>query len=135
RPCPQPARRQYEQLTAEAAKRGTDRNSTRFRRGVGGLVLREDGWALLKPRREQGRVLTKQFVFGGDRLRLNADCNFGQIRVELLGPMLRRDEGFSADDCDPIHNPDRNVIWHTVTWRGRSDVRSLWSRPGLAGVR
>ena len=129
---PETARRQYEQLTAEAAKRGTDRNSTRFRRGVGGLILREDGWALLKPQREQGRVVTKQFVFEGDRLRLNADCNFGHIRVELLDPMLRPYEGFSADDCDPIHNPDRNVIWHTVSWRGRTDVRSLWNKPVMA---
>ncbi|MFN0166144.1 MAG: hypothetical protein ACKV22_06905 [Bryobacteraceae bacterium] len=129
---PDAARLRYEQEIAAANKLGTGRNSTRFRRGVGALVLREDGWAMLKPRRERGRVVTKQFVFEGDRLRINADCNFGDIRVEFLDPMFRPYEGFSAEDCDPVHNENRDAIWHTVTWKGRSDVRALWNKPVLA---
>eukprot|EP01051_Picozoa_sp_SAG22_P003577 SAG22_NODE_176_length_16162_cov_30.625910_10_plen_154_part_00 len=34
------------------------------KRSVGGLVLREDGWAMITPTYEHGRVITKQFVFG-----------------------------------------------------------------------
>jgi hypothetical protein len=129
---PEPARREYERLTAEARALGVDRDSTRFRRGVAGLVLREDGWARLSPRREQGRVLTKQFVFEGDRLRVNADCAFGHVRVELLDPMLQPYAGFGAADCDPIHDARTATQWHTVTWKGNADVRALWNKPVMA---
>ena len=97
-------------------------------RAVGGLVLREDGWAKLKPTYEQGRVYTKQFVFEGDTLKINADCNYGLIRVELLDSELKPYDGFSAEDCDPIHSP-REEIWHRITWKGQQDVSILWNRP------
>jgi hypothetical protein len=51
------------------------------KRSVGGLVLREDGWARLAPTHEHGRVITKQFVFSGGALRVNADTAFGFIEV------------------------------------------------------
>jgi hypothetical protein len=104
---------------------GADPYSSNTRRTVGGLVLREDGYAALRSR-HAGRVLTKQFVFEGDRLRINANVQFGHARVEVLDPHHRPYIGFSAADCDPIHGDD---IWHTVTWRGNADVRALWNTP------
>ena len=98
------------------------------RRSVGGLILREDGWAKLEPVREQGIALTRQFVFEGDTLEINAQCDHGFIRVELLDPRLEPYPGFGEDACDPIHGPAHRV-WHAVTWRGNGDVRSLWNRP------
>lgn len=98
------------------------------KRAVGGLILREDGWAKLLPEYESGQVYTKQFVFEGDALRVNADCGYGYLQAELLDPTFSPYEGFSADLCDPIvGSPDQ--IWHTVSWQGTSDVRALWNKP------
>ena len=96
---------------------------------VGILFLREDGWAELKPSYEQGKATTRQFVFEGDTLRLNAEAYGGYIRVEVLDPQFKPYEGFSAEDCDPVYSDDPAQIWHTVRWNGSSDVRSLWNKP------
>ena len=100
----------------------------RTKRAVGGLILREDGWARLAPEYETGQVYTKQFVFEGDALRVNAECNYGYLQVELLDPQFQPYEGFAAELCDPvIGEPDK--IWHTVSWQGKSDLRTLWNKP------
>jgi hypothetical protein len=96
---------------------------------VGALILREDGWAELKPVEERGKVITRQFVFEGDTLRINADARGGYARVEILDPHFQPYEGFSADDCDPVHSDDPGRVWHRVTWRGNGDVRGLWNMP------
>ena len=98
------------------------------KRAVGGLILREDGWAKLVPNYESGQVYTKQFVFEGDALRVNADCSYGYVRVELLDPTFAPYEGFSAEQCDALTG-GADEIWHTVSWQGRSDLRALWNRP------
>jgi hypothetical protein len=100
-----------------------------MRRSSGALLLREDGWAMLKPREEHGSLLTKQFVFEGDQLRINADCNFGHVRAELLNPLFEPYDGFSAADCDAVHATGSGTVWHTVSWKGRTSVRQLWNKP------
>jgi hypothetical protein len=96
---------------------------------IAALILREDGWAELRPTYERGRVYTKQFVFEGDALRINATCHHGYIRVEILDPYFNPYEGFSADECDPVRTDDPDRIWHRVTWQGHGDVRALWNKP------
>ena len=103
-------------------------NRPRRRRATGALILREDGWAALRPIDETGQVLTRQFVFEGNRLRLNADCGYGSLQVELLDPYFQPYPGFAAADCDPVVG-ERDQIWHTVSWQGQSDVRALWNKP------
>jgi len=98
-------------------------------RTLGTLVLREDGWAELCPTGERGRVLTRQFVFEGSELRLNAHASRGCVGVEVLDPMLRPYEGFSLHQCDLLESTDPDQIWHPVSWRGSTDVRPLWNRP------
>lgn len=51
---------------------------------IGVLILREDAWAKLKPSYERGKVFTRQFVFEGDTLKINADAYGGYVRVEVL---------------------------------------------------
>jgi hypothetical protein len=101
-------------------------DATQARRAVGGLILREDGYAALRAPGRTGRALTKQFVFEGDCLRVNADCTAGEVRVELLDPHHKPYPGFGAADCDALSGPG---VWHTVTWKGCGDVRALWNRP------
>ena len=93
-------------------------------RSIGTLILREDGWARLQPVYERGRVITRQFVFEGEQLHINADVHGGFIRVEILDPDFKAYAGFSADDCTPISGDD---TWHTVHWKG--DLRRLWNKP------
>ena len=95
---------------------------------MAGLILREDGWAKLFPKYETGQVYTKQFVFEGDALRVNADCSYGYVQVELLDPTFTPYAGFSAELCDPLIGPP-DQIWHTVSWQGKTDLRTLWNKP------
>ena len=97
-------------------------------RAVSALMLREDGWAELRPTYEQGKVITRQFVFEGNELRVNADTGGGYLRVEVLDPTFKPYPGFSVEECDPIHAP-REQIWHTVTWQGARDLSALWDKP------
>ena len=127
---PKSAREEFERAMVEAKKLGDyGEGPGRRQRSSRALVLREDGWAMLKPRDQHGRAITKQFVFEGTQLRVNADCNFGSIRVELLNPMFEPYEGFSAQDCDVLHDESPDKIWYTVSWKGRTDVRALWNKP------
>ena len=97
------------------------------------LILREDGWARLRPRVEHGQVITRQFVFEGDSLRLNADCRGGYLQVEVLDPSFKPYEGFSMAECLPVAAGDGSQIWHDIVWQGqngeRADLRSLWNKP------
>ena len=99
-----------------------------WERSINALILREDGWAELRPTYETGQVITRQFVFAGDTLRVNADCGYGFMRVELLDPQFQPYPGFAADDCDPVVG-EREQVWHTVSWHGKTDVRALWNKP------
>ena len=104
------------------------RREAPMQRGIGGLVLREDGWAALRPKYELGQVVTKQFVFEGDELRVNADCAYGTLRVALLDSELIPYPGFSLEQSVPLHAPS-SQIWHTAAWEGGPDLRQLWNRP------
>jgi len=101
----------------------------RRRRSTGVLILREDGWAGLRPTYERGKVITRQFVFEGDTLRINAEAHGGYVRVEVLDPTFQSYDGYSAADCDPVFSDDPRQIWHSVSWRGSTDVRGLWNKP------
>ena len=97
---------------------------------VGALILREDGWARLQPVGEEGKVVTRQFVFEGDRLSINAEVGDGCIRVEAVDPQFKPYEGFSRSECDPMTSATgTEQIWRLVSWRGSRDVRALWNRP------
>ena len=96
---------------------------------ISALILREDGWAELRPTYEMGQVITRQFVFEGDTLKINADAYGGYVKVEVLDPQFKPYEGFSAEDCDPVCSDDPKQIWHKVRWKGNGDVRSLWNKP------
>lgn len=123
---PESARHRYEEEMAMAKAHGTDPACFFGGRAVGALLLREDGWARLQPVYEHGRAITKQFVFEGEALRINADCAYGFIQVEALDPHFKPYDGYSAQACVPIHGPG---IWHTAQWRERRDLTALWNKP------
>ena len=107
-PTPMYPREEYGRLQRAWQARRALHGDPTTRRAVGGLILREDGWARLVPNYESGKVYTKQFVFEGDCLRVNADCRFGFVEVELLDPQFQPYEGFSAQLCGPGGSVPRN---------------------------
>lgn len=99
-----------------------------LQRSIGALVLREDGWAALEPTYERGDVYTTQFVFDGERLLINARCDYGVIRVEVLDGKFEPCSGFSLAESMPVHGPaDR--IWHEVRWASGAALRKLRNKP------
>jgi len=97
--------------------------------GISTLILREDGWAELKPNYENGKVITRQFVFEGDILKINAEAYGGYIIVEVVDTNFKPFDGLSTEDCDPVVSSNPNQIWHTVSWKGKSNQSALWNKP------
>ncbi|MBX3010118.1 MAG: hypothetical protein KF832_01380 [Caldilineaceae bacterium] len=118
----QAARQQWESRRAQASV------PERWQRSLNALILREDGWAELRPTNASGQVLTRQFVFAGNLLQINAACSYGFVQVELLDPHFQPYPGFAASDCDPVVGAPEQ-IWQTVAWQGQTDVSALWNKP------
>jgi len=93
------------------------------------FVLREDGWACLRPKYEAGRVYTQQFVFEGDEIAINADCSGGYIQIEILDPYFEAYPGFGRGDSVPVCADHTDQIWHTPRWQGKENLRELWNKP------
>lgn len=90
-------------------------------------TLRLDGFVSLSAPMNGGRCVTKPITFTGNRLHLNfATSAAGTIRVELQQPDGTAVPGFSLADCDEIFG---DTIDRVVSWKGRSDVGSLASKP------
>ena len=73
-------------------------------------------------------MITKQFVFEGNALRVNADCAYGLVRIALLDPEMKPYPGFSLEESVPLHAPSEQ-IWHQAAWKDRPDMRRLWNKP------
>ncbi len=87
------------------------------------LTLRTDGFVSLHAPYAGGESVTKPFRFQGDRLTINYSTSAaGSVWVEIQDESGRPIDDFSKDDCDEIIG-DR--IDRVVTWKDRSDVRSL----------
>lgn len=95
-------------------------------KNMGGIYLakqRLDGFISADAEYTGGTLTTPALRFAGDRLELNVNTSaMGEVRVEILGEDGRALEGFSAEQCDPIHG---NFIRRTVTWQGNEDVSAL----------
>jgi len=101
------------------------------------LTQRLDGFLSLDAGEQTGIIVTRPFVFEGDKLVLNVDAKGGQVKVgivalhgkELTGynvaltnPPKKPVRGFGADDCDPV---TADSVRHVVTFKGASDVGNL----------
>ena len=82
----------------------------------------------LQPKYEEEALLTRQFVFEGDRLYLNlkAEYPYSYARVEILDAEMEPIEGFGREDCEPVHG---DSICHEVRWKKGADVSPLWNQP------
>ena len=94
---------------------------------------RQDGFTSLETETE-GFCATVPFTFSGGRLRVNLWARFGGgLRVELVDASTEtRTSGATAvpgrtfDECDPVSG---DVLDHTVTWNGESDLSAWADKP------
>ena len=86
----------------------------------GGLclaTLRVDGFASLDGGYDGGLVTTKQFVFTGSTLKVNAKANFGQVVVEVLDEKGKLAPGFKREMCEPMQ---ADSVDNPIRWKGTS---------------
>ncbi len=102
----------------------------RVRRGT----LRTDGFVSLHAgARDAGEVLTKPFIFSGDRLEINyATSAMGAIWIELCDVDGNPYEGFSLSNSPMLFG---NEIAHVFEWSGNADVSSLVGKPVRLRIR
>lgn len=87
--------------------------------------LRLDGFVSVHAPMEGGTLVTKPFVFRGDKLALNyATSAAGSLRIEVQRPDGSRIEGFGLDDCEVVFGDDVDRI---VPLKG--DLGSLAGQP------
>lgn len=96
----------------------------RLRRGT----LRTDGFVSLHAGGEDfGEMITRPFIFSGDRLEVNyATSATGSIWFELCDEEGNPLEGFSMDDSETLYG---NEIAHVVQWQGEADMGELAGQP------
>lgn len=102
----------------------------RVRRGT----LRTDGFVSLHAdASDSGEILTRPFIFDGNRLEVNyATSAIGSIRFELCDIEGNAFPGFSLTDCRELFG---NEIRHTVQWKDGPDVSALAGQPVRLRVR
>jgi hypothetical protein len=89
--------------------------------------LRIDGFTSLSAPFDGGDVITRPFIFSGNKLEINFSTSAaGEIRIALEDENGNVIPGFSADDCDVLIG---NEIARTVSWKGNSSVASVSGKP------
>lgn len=90
-------------------------------------TLRPDGFVSVSGPYAGGQMITKPFVFSGNRLRINYSTSAaGALRVEIQTADGKPVEGYTLADCPEIIG-DR--IEHTVNWKSGSDLGKLAGQP------
>ena len=101
---------------------------------IGLATVPLDGFVSLDgAKRTFSEVLTRSFGFSGKELRINMQASFKrwgahetEVKVEVLGTNYHPIPGYSLEDADSLTEGGLDQL---VTWRGRSDVRSLQDIP------
>ncbi len=93
---------------------------------IGLATLRVDGFVSLEDYHGGGTVTTRLLALAGRRLHVNADCGFGELRVEVLDRDGSPVPGYAASECRPLRADSIDL---PVRWRNRSSLRALASTP------
>ncbi len=98
-------------------------DSSRIRR----YTYRLDGFVSLHACAQGGEVVTKPFIFEGERLHLNySTAVAGHIRLEIQDADGTPIEGFKLKDMEPVYG---DGLDQEFTWKGRPDLSGLSDRP------
>jgi hypothetical protein len=101
------------------------------------FTQRLDGFLSLDAGQETGILVTRPFVFDGDKLTLNVDAKAGQVKVAIVAlhgkeytgynvaltnPPKDGTRNYGITDCDPIRT---DSVQQVVTWKSSPDVGNL----------
>ena len=93
---------------------------------IGLATLRLDGFASLEDYWRGGTVTTKPLVPAGSKLHVNAACEHGQLRVEVLDSSGNPIPGYTADQCRPIQADSVDIA---VAWQDHDTLEGLAGKP------
>ena len=96
---------------------GADNSTQPF--AIGLAKLRVDGFASLGASFDGGEFVTTPWQIDGGRLVLNAKCDFGQIRVELMDEDDQPLPGYALEECLPVSGDDTDLQVH---WKDKNDL-------------
>ena len=96
------------------------------RSGVGVATLRKDGFVSLEAGSATGTVTTKPLKNLEGELRLNANAEGGEIRVELLDEDGAIVSGFASTDCEPL---EQDGVDQKVSWEPEHDLIPASDKP------
>lgn len=97
--------------------------TNRLRRGT----MRVDGFVSVHAGGNAGEMLTRPFVFSGDRLTVNYSTSaIGTLQFELCNADGTPIEGFDMDDSEVLFG---NEIEHEVHWKSTKNLSRLAGRP------
>ena len=75
---------------------------------------------------DEGNLTTRLVRFGGKDLFVNADCDQGELLVEVLDVNGNVIAPFTKENCEPIRNDETR---RRVNWEGASDLGGLAGQP------
>ena len=96
-----------------------------YRSSIGLAWLGRDRWAALSVGQDGGEFITEPVTVSGDCLWLNADAEFGDVRVQILDATDGPHDGFGFDAADRI---DRDGVDLPVSWGGSRSLADLRGR-------
>ncbi len=90
--------------------------------------MRTDGFVSINASGSGGEMITKPFIFNGNRLILNFSTSAaGNIRVGILDEQCHPIEGYTLEDCSDIFGDD---IERIVTWnKNGADIKKIAGKP------
>jgi len=97
-------------------------------RQIGVAFLKRDRYMSLAGGEWGGEMVTKPFLFKGDKLVLNIDTfSDGCAWIELRDGNNNTFENYRFEDCEVIKSTD--CLEYTVTWNGSANVQQLEGKP------
>ncbi len=85
--------------------------------GIGLARVRKEGFVSMRGPKSGGVVCTRQIVWPGGNLHVNAKAADGELKVRISDERRKPIDGFDYTDCKPFKGDD---VAHTITWPGRS---------------
>lgn len=93
---------------------------------IGMATLRRDGFASMDASSEGGTLTTRPLLFTGGYLFVNADCQKGELRAEILDEAGQVITPFSRENCIPV-KADKTL--QAITWKDTASLSALAGKP------
>ncbi|MBN2457006.1 MAG: hypothetical protein JXB29_10825 [Sedimentisphaerales bacterium] len=92
---------------------------------TGLAMLRLDGFVSLQTGSEQGVLVTKDFIFEGNKLAINVDADKGSVKLEILDEAGEPIGGFTKDEAETITGDELRA---EARWKTKKDCSELKGR-------